>query len=90
MAALACYGVRTSTGMVMYNSLVQAHVAADIRGRVFAGFDMLWQSGRLASIALGGLTADTLGIRAVYVLGGILLLLAGGTGIAGLSGLSAR
>ncbi len=45
---------------------------------------MLWQTGRLASIALGGLTADALGIQAVYLLGGLLLLLAGTIGLAGL------
>jgi len=84
VAALACYGVGTSTGMVTYNSLLQADVAGNLRGRVFAGFDMLWQTGRLASIALGGLTADALGIQAVYLLGGLLLLFAGTIGLAGL------
>ena len=84
MTALAFYGVGTSTGMVTYNSLLQAEVAEHQRGRVFAGFDMIWQTGRLASIALGGLAADSLGIRAVYLLGGILLLLAGTIGLLGL------
>ena len=40
--------------------------------------------GRLASLGLGGLTADALGIQAVYLLGGVLLLLAGTTGLIGL------
>ena len=71
MAALTLYRVGTSTGMVTYNSLLQAEVADHTRGRVFAGLDMLWQAGRLASIVLGGLVADTLGIQAVYILGGI-------------------
>lgn len=84
-AALAVYGAGTSTGMVTYNSLLQAHVPAQLRGRVFAGFDLVWQSGRLASLAVGGLTADQLGIQAVYVLGGLLLLLAGTIGLTGLS-----
>ena len=84
MTALAFYGVGTSTGMVTYNSLLQAEVAEHQRGRVFAGFDMIWQTGRLASIALGGLAADSLGIRAVYLLGGGLLLLAGTIGLLGL------
>jgi len=35
-------------------------------------------------IVLGGLVADTLGIQAVYILGGILLLLAGSAGLASL------
>jgi predicted MFS family arabinose efflux permease len=84
MGALAAYGVGTSTGMVTYNSLLQAEVAGEARGRVFAGFDLLWQAGRLASLALGGVVADALGIRAVYYLGGLLLLVAGAVGFAGL------
>jgi MFS family permease len=84
MAALGLYGVGTSTGMVTYNSLLQAEVPAASRGRVFAGFDMIWQAGRLASLGLGGVAADVLGIQAVYLLGGALLLLAGSIGLAGL------
>jgi hypothetical protein len=38
-----------------------------------SAFDLIWQSMRLASLLLGGLFADTAGIRAVYYLGGILL-----------------
>ncbi len=73
------------SGMVTYNSLLQADVADHTRGRVFAGFDLLWQAGRLASVVLGGLVADMLGIQAVYVLGGVLLLLADSFGLASLS-----
>src|SRR6266536_1469711 len=84
MAALGLYGVGTSTGMVTYNSLLQAEVPGQNRGRVFAGYDMIWQTGRLASLGLGGLAADALGIQAVYLLGGVLLLLAGSIGLTGL------
>lgn len=83
-AALAVYGAGTSIGMVTYNSLLQAEVPTQIRGRVFASFDMIWQTGRLASLALGGIAADQLGIQAVYVLGGLLLLAAGTTGLSGI------
>jgi MFS family permease len=76
--------VGTSTGMVSYNALLQVEVAPAARGRVFAGFDLLWQAGRLASLVLGGVAADVLGIRAVYYLGGVLLLVAGATGFGGL------
>lgn len=85
LAAMAAYGLGTSTGAVTFNSLLQAEVPAQARGRVFAGMDLLWQSGRLLSLAGGGLLADTIGIRAVYYLGGALLLLAGALGLAGLS-----
>jgi len=84
MGALAVYGVGTSTGMVTYNSLLQAEVEIQARGRVFAGFDLLWQAGRLASLGLGGVAADALGVRAVYYIGGLLLLMAGAIGLAGL------
>jgi MFS family permease len=79
-ATLAVYGVATSTGAVTFNSLLQSHVTDRSRGRVFALMDLLWQAGRLASLGVGGLLADTLGIRAVYYLGGLLLLLAAAIG----------
>jgi MFS family permease len=84
LGALAVYGVGTSTGMVTYNSLLQAEVGSEVRGRVFAGFDLLWQAGRLTSLVLGGVAADALGIRALYYLGGALLLVAGAIGFTGL------
>lgn len=80
-AALGIYGLGTSVGAVTFNSLLQARVDDRLRGRVFATMDMLWQFGRLASLGAGGLLADTVGIRAVYVVGGILLLLAGAVGV---------
>jgi predicted MFS family arabinose efflux permease len=73
---MAAYGLGTSAGSVTFNSLVQSVVPEALRGRVFAAFDLLWQLGRLASLAAGGLIADALGVRAVYYLGGVLLLLA--------------
>ncbi|WP_409332034.1 MFS transporter [Trujillonella humicola] len=81
-ATLAVYGVGTSTGAVTFNSLLQSHVTDRTRGRVFALMDLLWQAGRLASLGVGALLADTLGIRAVHYLGGVLLLLAAAVGLA--------
>jgi MFS family permease len=57
-------------------------VPEDLRGRAFAGFDVLWQSGRMLSLLGGGLLADAVGIRAVYLLGGLLLLAAAAVGAA--------
>jgi MFS family permease len=79
-AALVLYGLSTSTGTVPFASLIQSRVPEDLRGRAFAGFDLLWQAGRLLSLLGGGLLADTLGIRAVYVLGGLLLITAAAVG----------
>ncbi len=84
MAALVVYGLGTSTGAVTFNSLLQAEIPEKLRGRIFATFDMLWQSGRLISLLLGGIAADLLGIRAVFYLGGALLLAAAWTGWRGL------
>lgn len=86
LVALAIYGLGTSTGAVTFNSLLQAHTPEHVRGRIFAGFDVFWQLGRLVSLLIGGLLAAALGIQAVYYLGGALLLLAaviGGTGVRG-------
>ena len=84
LAALVAYGLGTSTGAVTFNALLQARTPAAARGRVFAAFDLLWQLGRLLSLIVGGVIADLLGIRAVYYLGGLLLLLAAGIGWNGL------
>lgn len=76
IAALVGYGLGTSTGAVTFNSLLQTHTPAHARGRIFASFDLLWQLGRLLSLLLGGVLAETVGIQAVYYLGGGLLILA--------------
>jgi MFS family permease len=79
--AMAGYGLGTSTGTVTFNAMLQSHVPEQFRGRVFATFDLTWQTGRLVSIALGGVAADRYGIRAVYYFAGVLLLAAAGTGL---------
>ena len=81
--ALLFYGLSTSTGNVTFSSLLQSRVPDRLRGRAFAGFDVLWQTGRLLSLLGGGLLADAVGIRAVYLLGGLLLLAAAALGAAG-------
>lgn len=83
MAVLVLYGLSTSTGTVTFSSLVQSRVPDQLRGRAFAGFDVIWQTGRLLSLLGGGLLADTIGIRAVYLLGGLLLLAAAAVGSLG-------
>ncbi len=81
--ALAAYGLGTSSGMVAFQSTLQHEVAPDLRGRVFSLFDVLWQGPRLLSLAAGGLLADALGVRAVYLAGGLLLLAAFAVGWSG-------
>ncbi len=81
LGALAVYGVGTSTGNVTYSSVLQTTVPDRLRGRVFAFYDVVWQSSRLVSIGAGGVLADQLGIVAVYWAGGGLLLAAGALGL---------
>lgn len=57
-ALLLLYGINTSTGGVTYTTLLQRRVPAEYRGRVFSAFNMVWQAGRLASLALAGLVAS--------------------------------
>jgi MFS family permease len=83
LVALAVYGLGTSTGAVTFNSLLQAHTHEDLRGRIFASFDVFWQLGRLISLLVGGLLATTLGIQAAYYMGGALLILAAVVGWSG-------
>ncbi|MDP9416323.1 MAG: MFS transporter, partial [Actinomycetota bacterium] len=64
-----------------FNSLLQAEAPETARGRVFASMDVLWQIGRLASLGIGATLAEAVGIAAVYVLGGVLLLLAAALGL---------
>lgn len=82
-AALVVYGMSTSTGMVAYQSTLQTEIPAEVRGRAFALYDVIWNGARLLSLGLGGLLADAVGIRAVYLLGGLLLLLAAAGGFTG-------
>ena len=82
LGALGLYGVGTSTGTVTANTALQTLVPDRMRGRVFSFYDVVWQSARLISIGIGGILADAIGIRAVYYLGGCLLLLGGGIGLA--------
>jgi len=90
LAALAFYGVGTSTGNVTFSSVIQSHVPEQLRGRVFSAFDLIWQAMRLASLLLGGLLADAYGIRAVFYLGGALLLAAALVGFTTSAGSRAR
>lgn len=78
-AALVACRLSTSTGKVTFSSLIQSRVPDELRERAFVGFDVIWQTGRILNLLGGGLLADAVGIRAVYLLGGLLLLTAAAT-----------
>ncbi len=82
-AALGLYGVGTSTGMVTFQTVMQTKIESAMRGRAFSLLDVTWHTARLASLVAGGLLADAIGIRAVYLFGGALLLLAAAVGFFG-------
>jgi sugar phosphate permease len=74
---LFLYGLNTSSGTVAFQTLVQTATPEMLRGRAFALLDVTWQSGRLISIAVGGVLAGAFGIRPVFFAAGSLLLFAG-------------
>jgi len=78
---LAIYGVNTSCGMVAFQTMIQRKVPAAVRGRAFALLDVVWQTGRLLSIAVGAGLVTAVGIRSLFLLGGVLLAFAGAFGV---------
>ena len=78
---LFIYGLNTSTGMVVYNSLMQSEVPTEVRGRVYTLMDLTWNLMRLVSLGLGGIMAEQFGIQVVYYIGGAMLA---GSGLLGL------
>jgi MFS family permease len=81
LGALAVYGIGASTGIVAYSTILQTAVPDRIRGRVFAFCDLVWQTFRLVSIAVGGVIADAYTITFVYFVGGTIVRAAGLLGI---------
>ncbi|MAT05006.1 MAG: MFS transporter [Acidimicrobiaceae bacterium] len=79
--ALTVYGMSTSTGMIAYQTTLQALVPAPTRGRTFAAYDVAWNVARLISLAIGGILADVIDVRFVYMISGLLLLVAATIGL---------
>lgn len=79
--ALVVYGMSTSSGMVAYQSTLQTLVPAETRGRAFAFYDVLWNSARLLSLAIGGALVDIIDVRIVYLLSAGLLFVAAVVGL---------
>jgi MFS family permease len=83
---LFVYGLCTSAGIVVFNSVIQQAVPDPVRGRVYTLLDMTWHGMRLLSLALGGLLVDRIGVEPVFWAGGMLLILAGVLGLVLLAG----
>lgn len=59
------------------STIIQTAVPDDVRGRTGAANNALITSAQLVSMGLAGVLADMLGARTVFVLGGVLVSLAG-------------
>lgn len=79
--ALVVYGMSTSTGMIAYQSTLQTTVPPEVRGRAFAFYDVLWNTARLLSLAVGGITAELVDVRFVYLTSALLLAGAAAIGL---------
>ncbi|MBI3979955.1 MAG: MFS transporter [Chloroflexi bacterium] len=81
LGLLFVYGLCTSSGMVASNTILQTSIPDRVRGRSFTLLDVTWNLMRLLSLGLGGLLVDLVGVRAVYCIGGSLLVVAGLLGL---------
>ena len=64
LVARAARRLHTSGGgYALLATIIHSYVSDGMRGRVFSGSGLIWQSMRLASLLLGGLPAGTAGIR---------------------------
>ena len=80
-AALVIYGMSTSIGIVAYQTTLQRAVPPQVRGRVTAFFDVIWNATRLVSLAAGALLIDTIDVRWVYLVAAALLITAAAIGL---------
>ena len=76
LGSLGAYGLATSTGSIAFATTLQSSVPERLRGRVFSVYDVVWQTARLVSIGVGGLLVGLVGIRALYVITGVVLIIA--------------
>jgi MFS family permease len=71
---LFIYGLNTSTGVVVYNSIMQSEVSESVRGRIYTLMDVTWNLMRLISLGIGGALVDHIGIQSISYIGGALLI----------------
>lgn len=75
MAIGAAGGACIAIASITAQTIVQEQSADEFRGRVYASYDSLTQMGRPLSLVLGSFAADAFGIRAVFLLVGVLAVL---------------
>jgi len=77
MAIGAVGGAGIGIANIAATTIVQEQSADEFRGRVYAFYDSLAQMGRPLSLILGAFAADALGIRAVFLIVGVVTALTG-------------
>ncbi len=78
-------GASSSVATVVSTTGLQLHVPEGLRGRIFSLYEQVFTSLSVASMLLGGALADGLGVRPIYLVGGIFQAV-----ITGTAALSAR
>lgn len=74
---LFCLGCMVTPMNAGVATLVQTAVTPEVRGRSNAALSTLISTANLTSMALAGLAADTFGVRTIFVVGGVMTVIAG-------------
>ena len=74
----AVVGISQTIASIAIATLLQKHVPNEIMGRTFASMGILIQACQLVSMGVGGILSDIIGVRMVYILGSVIILLAAG------------
>ncbi len=64
-------GASSSVATVVSTTGLQLHVPEGLRGRIFSLYEQVFTSLSMASMLLGGALADGLGVRPIYLVGGV-------------------
>ena len=73
----AIVGISQTILSISIDTLLQKHVPNEVMGRTFASMDILTQVCQLISMGVGGILSDIIGVRMVYILGSLIILLTG-------------
>jgi len=71
----AIVGITQTTVSIIVNTLLQKHVRNEVMGRTFATMGIIISVCQLLSMGAGGVLADIIGVRAVYIIGSSIILL---------------
>ncbi len=70
----AIVGITQTTVSIIVNTLLQKHVKNEDMGRTFATMGVVIGSCQLLSMGAGGILADVIGVRAVYIIGSSIMI----------------